>query len=267
MSIFKYMTAGVAAMYFENSKLRASDPTVFNDVLDANPVLSEADVEALAREKIEKMRAEGRLKEQDYGREYWMALQSAKRDTSEERTFIREILRQLKFGLICFCRSGRHPLMWTHYADKHQGVQLEFDEKHACFAEKLHNIVYVEERPILTRAEMLEILAAASRPDFVAPDFYFQKALEWSYEQEVRMCLRENEIERNGAWGANGLYVVPFTALRSISFGNRCHLHNPKLKQLIQSVVERENIQIRAYDVRVSPTEYKLEKHEIQLNK
>ncbi|MGE0350969.1 DUF2971 domain-containing protein [Hydrogenophaga sp.] len=261
------MSTEIAELYFENSKLRATDPTVFNDVLDANPVLSEVDIEAIARAKCEQLKAQGKLSDEDYDRALWQERQSVRRDTTEENTNVKEIFRVMAFAFICFCRSGRHPLMWTHYADKHQGVQLEFDEQHACFAGKLHNIVYLEERPILTRAEMSELTASSNTPDLVAPSFFFQKALEWSYEQEVRLCLRSNEIERTpGAWGAKGLYGVPFTALRSVTFGNRSHQYSANLRKLIRAVVEREKLQIKAYEVRVSSTEYKLEKHEIQLN-
>ena len=32
-----------------------------------------------------------------------------------------------KFGLICFSKNWRNPVMWSHYADSHKGIALEFD--------------------------------------------------------------------------------------------------------------------------------------------
>ena len=30
-------------------------------------------------------------------------------------------------GLLCFSRTWRSPLLWSHYADKHRGIALGFD--------------------------------------------------------------------------------------------------------------------------------------------
>jgi hypothetical protein len=36
-----------------------------------------------------------------------------------------------KFGLVCFSRSWRNPLLWSHYADRHRGaaIQVELKER------------------------------------------------------------------------------------------------------------------------------------------
>lgn len=32
-----------------------------------------------------------------------------------------------KIGLLCFSMTWRNPLLWSHYADRHRGVALEFE--------------------------------------------------------------------------------------------------------------------------------------------
>ena len=31
------------------------------------------------------------------------------------------------YGALCFSRSWTHPMLWSHYADKHRGICLGFD--------------------------------------------------------------------------------------------------------------------------------------------
>lgn len=274
MSLFKYMTIDAARAYFSNSMLRASKPEEFNDVLDAYPVLPDvpaSEIEEKARARTDKRIADGApitsAHPDPYEGTLHYELWVGNREAREEKPTFNELYRQLLFRFICFCRSGRHPLMWTHYARDHQGIQLEFDEQHECFSGKLRNVVYVEERPVLSLTEMREIVARFRDPNLVAPSFFFHKALEWSYEQEVRMFVKPDETVPFAMDKGNPihLYRIPFAALRSITFGSRSWIAERELRDLINSVVQNEGLDIKAYQLRTSATEYKLEKHEMKL--
>jgi len=41
------------------------------------------------------------------------------------RKFKKEMAK--RFGLLCFSKSWKSPLLWSHYGDRHKGVALEFD--------------------------------------------------------------------------------------------------------------------------------------------
>ncbi|WP_205123629.1 DUF2971 domain-containing protein [Cognatilysobacter lacus] len=78
-----------------------------------------------------------------------------------------------RHGLVCFSRSWRNPVQWSHYADKHKGICLGFD-----VADHLpRQVAYVTSRfnwPI----EIDEIFSG---------QLLFTKFAHWSYEDEFRI--------------------------------------------------------------------------------
>ena len=51
-------------------------------------------------------------------------------------------LTATKVGLLCFSKSWRNPVLWSHYADEHKGICLGFDVPESCLSE----VKYVPER-------------------------------------------------------------------------------------------------------------------------
>jgi len=123
-------------------------------------------------------------------REFRQALTATKRQLSEGN------------GLLCFSKSWRHPMLWSHYADKHRGVCLGFDVN----AEKLEHVSYVNSRFPKPHNPMSET--------FVQKLLY-TKFAHWSYEDEYRLYVSLNDQE-------NGLYFVLFSeelSLRQVIVG------------------------------------------------
>lgn len=140
-------------------------------------------------------------------------------------------------GILCLSRSERHPLMWAHYADCHRGVMLEFDEFHPGFRRRrnsddefgfLRAVAYSDARPTLryeNDEDAFQILVLT-------------KALEWAYEQEVRLSwpLSQSDqvIERAGASPVHLLHFPP-DALKSVTLG--CKGNQQSLNAL-QSILD-----------------------------
>lgn len=123
-------------------------------------------------------------------------------------------------GVLCLSGSGKHPLMWSHYADNHHGALLEFDERHATFNRKrtveddmgsLRRVWYSDTRPHIT----------SERLDDIFPLLALTKALEWAYEQEFRMLWPLSQADNKINVGDGSIYLidVPPSALRSITIG------------------------------------------------
>lgn len=126
-------------------------------------------------------------------------------------------------GLLCLSRSGKSLLMWSHYADSHQGALLEFDDVHRTFRRRrsasdefgfLRRVSYSDTRPELSSQtddeEMFVHLALT-------------KGLEWGYEQEVRLLLPLENADRTQATEGGSIHLidVPSDALKSVIFGCR----------------------------------------------
>lgn len=93
-----------------------------------------------------------------------------------------------KLGIISFSETRDNLLMWSHYADNHRGIVIEFDPTHIFFnddpiaSKKLGRVAYRKERlksipyqwdGIFTKSDSTRI--------------YFEKADEWIYEKEYRL--------------------------------------------------------------------------------
>ena len=107
-----------------------------------------------------------------------------------------------RFRLLSLCAEGKDPLLWSHYADNHQGVAFEFD------AAAKEGVAFEAAKPVKYSRR---VPRAYSRNDFIQstlglillPDaaqtllpLVLTKSLEWSYEKEwriVRVAAEEGQ--------------------------------------------------------------------------
>ena len=92
-----------------------------------------------------------------------------------------------ELGISCFSRNRSNLLMWSHYADKHEGVCLEFDMKLLLGGltentATVFDVYYNSEYPQIRIADIIEL-------DSIE---YFKKksltkSLDWEYEKEIRI--------------------------------------------------------------------------------
>jgi hypothetical protein len=115
-----------------------------------------------------------------------------------------------KFGLICFSDNWKSPVMWAHYANKHEGVCLGFD----VHEEYLGYVQYAESR-------LLYAIETALQNDIQFIDeMLYHKAQEWRYERELRAIVLLDGPRLH-------MYHIPFgTAiqLREVVIGAKCFL-------------------------------------------
>lgn len=151
-------------------------------------------------------------------------------------------------GILCLSRSERHPLMWAHYADCHKGVMLEFDEFHPSFKRRrnaedefgyLRGVVYSDTRPTI-RYENAED---------AFQNLVLTKALEWAYEQEVRLSWpldqADEVIERESATPIHLLHCPP-SALKSATLGCKGNKQSLEaLKGLLDDQPSASHVRLR----------------------
>ena len=120
-------------------------------------------------------------------------------------------------GLLCFSKSWHNPVLWGHYARKHQGLCLGFEmsRKH------LRQVSYVS-----SRFEWPDELSLSFTEQVL-----FSKFVHWSYEDEYRawIALDPNEIE-------DGHYYFPFSEdmqLRQVLVGAESTLTRADISQAL----------------------------------
>lgn len=78
------------------------------------------------------------------------------------------------FGILCFSKTWKNPLLWSHYGEKHAGLCLGFDIPDEMIVE----VAYQRNRIDITDTDLDEQTIMK---------FISCKFLDWSYENEVRV--------------------------------------------------------------------------------
>jgi len=129
-------------------------------------------------------------------------------------------------GLVCFSRSWRDPLLWSHYGEKHRGLCLGFDVPDAV----LKQVAYVKG---LQKVDV----ASPATPQHVVTNLLdrlrYTKFDGWKYEDEVRRFVDLRTLKPQG-----GLYFLPFSdelVPREVILGSRSALPIETVREFVQS--------------------------------
>lgn len=154
-----------------------------------------------------------------------------------------ELHLQSKIGVLCLSADPTHPLLWSHYADSHTGVCLEFQTSW-CFSSPFPTAVeYVKDRPTIN-------------PFFEAHAEIFHKSLltkaeVWRYESEHRF------LNFNGP----GAVIYPPYALSAVILGAKAsdETRNILIEWCKEAVQTQPEVNIRMYRARLSDSVFRVQ--------
>ncbi len=157
-----------------------------------------------------------RLKIAEYGdmNDPFECLSAELSDKRLRRAF--EALRrhfETRHGVLCFSRSYRNPVLWSHYADKHKGVCLGFDVN-----QELLTPISYDAQCLPTAMESLLKGRDADRLAIVHR-IMATKYEDWRYEDEVRAFCKIEDRDP-----ATSLCFFTFTSdiqLKEVLLGQR----------------------------------------------
>ncbi len=125
-------------------------------------------------------------------------------------------------GVLSLSGKWDSPLMWSHYADDHKGICIEYDASiSACVAPR--RIDYEGGRGIPVSDIIDWVLGdSASAKEKIEQKYFYTKAAQWKYEDEWRYIenIEDNQRSRPAPFHITGIY-----------FGMRCD------KSVISSIV------------------------------
>lgn len=131
-------------------------------------------------------------------------------------------------GLLCFSKTWRSPLLWSHYADKHRGIALGFDVPDQL----LKPVQYIQG---LHKIKILASKTEQSTIDNLLKRLRYTKFDGWSYEDEVRQFFFLDELSYQ-----SGLHFVPFSdslMLREVILGPRCDIPIDAVRTLVETIL------------------------------
>ena len=107
-----------------------------------------------------------------------------------------QMLYRRKLGVCCFTASSSSILMWSHYADNHRGICVEYDISKWPPGDPLREDLY----PVIYEEQLVEARGVLSNqhPGLLAA---LHKAPDWQYEKEWRLVrhLPVDDADRNVA--------------------------------------------------------------------
>ncbi len=173
----------------------------------------------------------------------------------------------------CFAQREDNTLMWSHYADSHQGFCVEYDLKKLTknpysILDHIFPVLYVNER-VLTRdidslieshKDLNKAIAERYEYDGIEPlddilPLALTKGKDWEYEQEWRIIYSKKQIydiDEEELYGGN----IKFECISAVYLGYRI---NPVIKQNIIEICSRLNSKgnnIRLYQAKLERTGY-----------
>ncbi|MDA0118050.1 DUF2971 domain-containing protein [Vibrio sp. T11.5] len=143
-------------------------------------------------------------------------------------------------GLLCMTPHRDNLLMWSHYADSHQGVCIGFDIKRPFdeefgigydveYSNKYPEICLLQRDWLMTEAKVGRTLLDKQAREDLMTKHYFTKSTEWAYEDEVRFM--------RPALGAGvGLMPFPSSQIKEVIIG--CRVPEEKKAEIIRLVSE-----------------------------
>lgn len=167
--LYKYAPAARIDI-LKNARARFTPPAIFNDPFEVLPVL----VRAIFASDLETLHLET---ERDVGKHVEEAF-------TQDKAHAESIRGQI--GVLSLTAEPGNLLMWSHYADHHRGLVLEFDASHPFFHQRqskddefhhVRRVQYKRERP------------HTQIDSFRSPRTLLTKSVDWRYEREWRMLV------------------------------------------------------------------------------
>ena len=263
--IYKYANISNAIKILKSGKIILTNPLEFNDPFDSELLIKNEDYEKAIEliknycffkvlsnktnnKNIKKMMNEIK-KEKIYKYNEFNILGnfSKKNDINFINNIKKKVDEIRNSALIgCFSKTNNNILMWSHYADSHKGVCIEFEEERKNI---FKDVSYSETREYFDINFVVSKLLAF---DFLNKKYdlndnalfdkimkpFYVKSKDWEYEQEIRCVLSNNECPKNIDDKKYGIDMK----IKKIYLGIRVE-NNDELKELIE-IAKEKNVEI-----------------------
>lgn len=113
-----------------------------------------------------------------------------KKSREEARKFKTFMAKQ--YGILCFSRNWKNPLLWSHYANRHKGVALKFELRNDIALP----VKYRKSRFKIDFIKKIRLKENITREE--TEGIWLTKFDSWRYEEELRViCSKEDCIKKS----------------------------------------------------------------------
>jgi len=202
--LYKYRTFSDKTLrLLTEAEVYYANPNTFNDPLDSQPIVNvdidPHDIERLLHRMIKETKGKSAADQaiNEHLDDFEQYKSHPKATEYYTRNLTRDIERRLRSelgqrGVLSLAKKWDCPLMWSHYADQHRGLCIEYDMCHTAFSH-LRPISYQMQRGV----QASDLVAWKIKGDSTARErifntVFFTKAPQWRYEHEWRDLITKN---------------------------------------------------------------------------
>ncbi|MFC1497743.1 DUF2971 domain-containing protein [Verrucomicrobiota bacterium] len=204
IKIYKYLSAKYALRCLETAELKVSTVDSMNDPFELSPHFTVSDPSDPEKCEVAQISIDS----------YWQTMR--------------------RHGIICMSAHADDPAVWSHYAEAHTGVVLEFSHPDN---DALFEVRYPSERMSVHADELIK--------DFKTYEAFIkkvcsQKAPSWHYEKEYRIYVQLDNCTHKGNLY---FYPLPCKMMHRVILGAKCDL-SEKDVQLILDRQKWDNMKV-----------------------
>lgn len=155
----------------------------------------------------------------------------------------------------CLTKDNLNTLMWAHYADKHQGICVEYEC--ADDEDNLFEVKYTDDQNSFDLYTALRYVIPVKYFDVeeandkdpaclkACYEPFIRKVTDWSYEKEVRMVF--NSIKSKKIILENGIWFYPNVKVKSVYLG--CKMSTLEVNR-IKDICQRNCIPVHHVEIK-----------------
>ncbi len=237
-TVFKFVCPEILIKILENSSLNFTPPSKFNDPYDCYLGLISF---AVTQKAIDRVKNDPTISDEIKAKK----MKDFKENPHELPHALNQIANDLlvKSGITCFSLNRENMLMWSHYANKHTGVCIEFHSIPLIRSVTKNGKIKVNVKEV-TYCSELDTINFHESPKVAVDNLVFTKAEDWSYEKEFRVLLAEN-----------GLKAFDLNSICSITFGTQC-ADSTIIES--KSLLEQKSIHPKLFKAGLVPNQFRL---------
>ncbi|MGR5129690.1 DUF2971 domain-containing protein [Photobacterium swingsii] len=189
MQYFKYLNPQRIDV-LGNLKIRYTQAIALNDPFEVFPAIIDKDKDWYMRQFIARIEAEAAeidfrspVKKKQYIRARKKDFPNFYRCYTDEKWLFEQAFSIVMLdanvqGYLSLSKTDKNILMWSHYAQNHEGFVIGFDASHSYFDFGMTEVEYSDQRPYLNPLQ--------GKQD---ASLFYTKSTDWAYEQEIRKSM------------------------------------------------------------------------------
>jgi len=186
LELFKYLKPERVDV-LKNLKIRFTQAAALNDPFESFPAIIQKNKEWYKRQFIKQIEGEAnqhsfrnQVKRKQFIRSRKKGFETFYRCYTDKEWLFEQTQSVVRIdsvvqGYLSLSATKKSTLMWSHYAENHEGFAIGFKKEHEYFDYGLVKVEYKDERPFLNPIQL--------RQD---ASLFYTKSTDWKYEEEYR---------------------------------------------------------------------------------